>query len=72
MHLLMWLFAIPPHLEYVATLPCNLSLIASFLTLMFHKVHVVWQHMQGVWDPLLSLCCKFTAESSGERILKIC
>jgi len=34
------------YLEYVATLPCNLSLIACFLTLMFYKV--VWQHMQGV------------------------
>ena len=31
---------------YVATLPCNLSLIACFLTLMFHKV--TCQHMQGV------------------------
>ena len=25
---------IPPHLKYVATLPCNLSLIACFLELM--------------------------------------
>jgi len=33
-------------LKHVATLPCNLSLIACFLTWMFHKV--VWQHMQGV------------------------
>jgi len=44
---LIWLLATPPHLKYVATLPCNLSLIVRFLTLMFHKV--VWQqHMQGV------------------------
>ena len=28
----------PTTLQYVATLPCNLSLIACFLTLMFHKV----------------------------------
>jgi len=35
-----------PHFNYVATLPCNLSLITCFLTLMFHKV--VWQHMQEV------------------------
>jgi len=35
--------------KYVDTLPCNLSLIACFLTLMFHKV--VWQHMQSV------VCC---------------
>ena len=31
----------PPYLKYVATLPCNLSLIACLLTLVFHKV--VWQ-----------------------------
>ena len=29
----------------IASFLCNLSLIACFLTLMFHKV--VWQHMQG-------------------------
>ena len=39
---LIWLLKIPPHLKYVATLPCNSSLIACSLTLMFHKV--VWQH----------------------------
>jgi len=33
-----WLLTIPPHLECVATLPCNLSLIACFLKLVFHKV----------------------------------
>ena len=43
---LIWLLTTPPHLKCVATLPCNLSLIACFLTMMFHKV--VWQHMQGV------------------------
>jgi len=43
---LIWLLTTPPHLKYVATLPCNLLLIACFLTLMFHKV--VWRHMQGV------------------------
>ena len=32
------LCATPPRLKYVGTLPCNLSFIASFLTLMFHKV----------------------------------
>ena len=45
---LIWLLTTPPYIKYVATLPCNLSSIASFLTLMFHKV--VWQHMQGVVD----------------------
>ena len=44
-HFLSWLLT-PRHLKYVATLPCNLSLIASFLTLLFYKV--VWQHMQRV------------------------
>ena len=43
---LIWLLATPTHLKYVATLSCNLSLIACFLAWMFHKV--VWQHMQGV------------------------
>ena len=42
---LIYLLATPPHFKYVATLPCNLSFIACFLTLVFHKV--VWQHMQG-------------------------
>ena len=32
--------------QYVATIPCNLSLIACFLALMFRNV--VWQHMQLV------------------------
>ena len=35
---LIWLLTIPLHLKYVATLPCYLSLIACFLTLMFHNV----------------------------------
>jgi len=41
-----WLLTTPPHLKNIVTLPCNLSLIACFLTLMFHKV--TWQHMQDV------------------------
>jgi len=40
------LLTTPPHFKYVATLPCSLSLIDSFQTLMFHKV--VWQYMQGL------------------------
>jgi len=45
-----WLLTTPPHLKYVATLPCNWSLIACFLTWMFHKV--VCQHRQGdtMWN----------------------
>jgi len=49
---LFWLLTIPPHLKYVATLPCNLLLIACFLTLMFHKV--VWQNMQEVVGLLIT------------------
>ena len=38
--LLIWLLTIPfpPHLKYVAKLPCNLSSMAVLLTLMFHEV----------------------------------
>jgi len=36
---LIWLLTTRPHREYVATLPCNLSLLSLLLlTLMFHKV----------------------------------
>ena len=34
-----------PHLKYLAILHRNLSLVAWFLTLIFHNV--VWQHMRG-------------------------
>jgi len=37
-----WLLTTPRHLKYVATLRCNLLLIACFLTFAFHRV--VWQH----------------------------
>ena len=40
------LLTTPPRLKYVASLACNLSWIACFLTLMFHDV--VWQHRQSV------------------------
>ena len=45
---LVWLSSFSPHLEYVATLPCNLY----FLTLTFHTV--VRQHMQGLVRPLIT------------------
>ena len=47
---LIWLLTTPSHLKYVATLPCNLPLIACFLTLMFYKV--VWQYTvyKEWWD----------------------
>jgi len=34
---LIWLLTTPPQLKYAAMLPCDLSLIACFLTLMFHN-----------------------------------
>jgi len=51
---LTWSVTTPPHLKYVATVLCNLSSVACFLTLMFHKV--VWPHTQGaVWFLITSL-----------------
>jgi len=50
---LIWLLTDPPHLKYVATLPCNVSLIPCFLTLMFHKV--VWQHVLGMMGFLVTI-----------------
>jgi len=39
-------------LEYVATLPCNLSLVTCFLTLMFHKVvwHITNARCGGIFN----------------------
>jgi len=61
---LSWFLIIPPHLEYVATLPCNLSLVACFLTLIFNKV--MWQHMLG----LVGFSTRFTAHLLGDQSLK--
>ena len=44
--ILIWLLTTPSHLKCVATLPCILSLIVCFLTLMLHKI--VRQHMHRV------------------------
>ena len=35
---LIWLLTTSSYLNYVPTLPCNLSLMAFLLTLTFHKV----------------------------------
>jgi len=53
---LIWLLTTPPHLKYVATLPCNSSFIACFLTLTFHKV--VWRRYAsaGASYDLVSVC----------------
>jgi len=37
-HFLILLLTTQPHLKYLATQPCNLSLITCFLTLVFHEV----------------------------------
>ena len=50
----------PPHLKYVTTLPSNLSLIASFLALMFHKECKVW------WD-INNQCTANLLESLPEK-----
>ena len=64
-HFLIWLLRTPPHLKYVATLPCSLSLMACFADIN------VWQGSvatcagcDGIFDN-----CKFTKESSGEKFL---
>jgi len=41
----------------VATLPCNLSLIACFLTVMFHQT--VWQYMRDVVGLLVTAILQF-------------
>jgi len=63
---LIWLglFTIPPHFKYVTTVPSNLSFIACFLTLIFHKV--VWQHIQGVMGFLI----RFTAHLLENQTVK--
>ena len=52
---LIWLLTIPPHLNCVAALPCNLPLISCFLTIMFYVV--VWQHVQCVVGFFMSARC---------------
>jgi len=53
-----------PHLKFAATLPCNLSSIAYFMTLMFHKV--VWQHVLRVVGHLVI----FTANLLENQLVK--
>jgi len=59
---LIWLLTTPPNHKYVAALPCTLSLIACFLTLMFHKI--VWQHTQGMVEILLTSLLQIYQEIS--------
>ena len=37
---LIWLLRIPPHLKYVATLPCNLSLMVCFADINVSQISV--------------------------------
>ena len=48
---LIWLLTTPSHLKYVATLPCNLSLMACFAD----KVRPMWQHVQGAVGVSISI-----------------
>jgi len=51
---LIWLSATALHFNnYVATIPCDVSLIACFLALIFHKI--VWQHTQGIAGFLITI-----------------
>jgi len=55
---------------YIASLPCNLSLIVCFLVLTFHKV--VWQHMKDVAGfSILYFTAKLPRNMSVKKILKI-
>jgi len=44
---LIWLLTTTPYLKYAATLPCNLSLRACFLTLMFSQGSAATYTMSG-------------------------
>jgi len=48
---LIFLLTSPPHLKCIATQPSNLSPVAFFLALMFHKV--VSQCMPGIVGPII-------------------
>ena len=58
-----------PHLKYVATLPCNLSLMACFVHINVSQGSVAYLRyggMQAALVILISSECKFNNESSGE------
>ena len=48
---LIWLLTTPPHLKYVATLPCNLSLMASFADINVSQGSVAtYARCGGIFD----------------------
>jgi len=51
---LIWLLTTPPHLKYVATLPCNLSLMACFADINVSQSSVA-TIMQGAMGFLVSI-----------------
>ena len=52
---LIWLLRAPPHLKYVATLPCNLSLMACFSDINVSQGSVATYAMcGGIFDILLT------------------
>jgi len=58
---LIWLLPSPPHYKYVATLPCNLSLIAQ---------GIVSTHTQEMLGCLITIYCKFAKETSEKKLRK--
>ena len=63
---LIWLLTTPPHLKYVATLPCNLSLMACFANINISQVSVATYARCG-WICLYPFNYKFFKESSSEN-----
>ena len=63
----MWLFTTPPHFKYVATLPCNLLLMACFADINVSQGSVATcARCGGIFN--ISFNSKFTKESSSEII----
>jgi len=53
---LIWLLTTPPHLKYVATLPCNLSLMACYADINVSQGSVAtYARWGGIFDIRLSV-----------------
>ena len=63
-HFLIWLLTTPPHLKYVATLPCNLLLMACFGEFNVSQGSVA-TYARCPFN------CKFTKESSSDNFLSV-
>ena len=64
------LLTTPPHLKYVATLPCNLSFIACLADINVSQCNVATYALCKVrWNFWYPFNCKFTKESSSEKKL---